>query len=279
MSDPNLMSDSGPRNVLGEINAAKRREVAARLREQPLVEMQRLAAAAAPTRGFVKKLRQIADSGQPALIAEIKKASPSHGLIRPDFDPATLARAYRDGGAACLSVLTDTPYFQGEPAHLRAAREAVNLPILRKDFMLDPYQVYETRAMGADCILLIMASLDDATAQVLARTARELRLDVLVEVHDEAELDRALAIEGALLGINNRNLKTLKTDLAVFERLAARAPKDRMLVAESGVKTPADIARLRRAGARAFLVGEALMSQADVTAATRTLLAPAPAAA
>jgi indole-3-glycerol phosphate synthase len=271
------MSD-GDKDVLANIIAQTRREIAHRQQTRPLGALQQLAVSVPPPRGFVKKLRQIAETGQPALIAEIKKASPSHGLIRPDFDPAALARAYRDGGAACLSVLTDGPFFQGSEEHLRAARMAVNLPILRKDFMVDPYQVYEARVMGADCILLIMAALDDGSARGLARMAQELRLDVLVEVHDERELDRALALNGALLGINNRNLKTLKTDLATFERLAPRAPKDLLLVAESGIKTPADIARLRRAGAAAFLVGESLMSQPDVTAATRTLLAPAAAA-
>ena len=262
-------------DVLAEICAAKRQEIARRKQQTAPADIERRAAAAAPTRGFVDRLRATAAAGRPALIAEIKKASPSRGLIRADFDPPSLARAYDQGGAACLSVLTDTPYFQGTDEHLKAARAAVDLPVLRKDFTLDPYQVHEARAIGADCILLIMAALDDATAQSLARLARSLGLDVLAEVHDEAELDRALALDDALLGINNRNLKTLKVDLAVFERLAARAPRGRLLVAESGLKTAADLARLTRAGAGAFLVGESLMAQADVAAATRALLAPA----
>jgi indole-3-glycerol phosphate synthase len=262
------------KDVLAEITAAKRKEVERRKQAQPFAALQSRALGSPPPRGFAAKLKQIASSGgPPALIAEMKKASPSRGLIRADFEPAALARAYRDGGAACLSVLTDTPYFQGSDEHLVEARMSVNLPILRKDFMVDPYQVYEARAIGADCILVIMASLDDATARGLAKLARNLGLDVLAEVHDEKELDRALAIDGALLGINNRDLKTLMVDLATFERLAPRVPKDRFLVAESGIKTAADIARLERAGARAYLVGESLMSQADVNAATRSLLA------
>lgn len=262
-------------DVLAEICAATRREVERRKQQTTTAELERRAKAASPPRGFARGLAQTAAGPRPALIAEIKKASPSRGLIRADFDPPALARAYKDGGATCLSVLTDAPYFQGRDDHLIAARAAVDLPVLRKDFMLDPYQVIEARAIGADCILLILAALDDATAQALARLARDLGLDVLAEVHDEAELDRALRLEGALLGINNRNLKSLTVDLAVFERLARRAPRDRFLVAESGLKTAADLARLTRAGARAFLIGESLMAQPDVAAATRTLLAPA----
>jgi indole-3-glycerol phosphate synthase len=264
-------------DVLAEICAAKRQEVDRRRGLVPLADLERRAAAAAPPRGFARQLATAANGPRPALIAEIKKASPSRGLIRADFDPPALALAYKAGGATCLSVLTDTPYFQGTDEHLQAARAAVDLPVLRKDFMVDPYQIVEARAIGADCILLILAALDDATVRELARLARDLGLDVLAEVHDEAELDRALALDGALLGINNRNLKTLKVDLAVFERLAARAPRGRFLVAESGLKTAADLARLAHAGARAFLIGESLMSQADVTAATRALLAPVPA--
>lgn len=266
-------------DVLADICAATRQEVERRKLRVAQAELERRAAAASPPRGFARRLKQAAGGPVAALIAEIKKASPSRGLIRPDFDPPALARAYKAGGATCLSVLTDAPYFQGSDDHLIAARAAVDLPVLRKDFMLDPYQVIEARAIGADCILLILAALDDATAGALARLAHDLGLDVLAEVHDEAELDRALRLEDALLGINNRNLKTLTVDLAVFERLARRTPPGRFLVAESGVKTASDIARLRRAGAGAFLVGESLMAQADVTVATRSLLAPATASA
>jgi len=263
------------RDVLAEICDAKRKDVATRKERTPLASLEKQVDAAKPTRGFADRLRQTSASSRPALIAEIKKASPSKGLIRADFDPATLARAYRDGGATCLSVLTDTPYFQGSDQHLLQARQAVDLPVLRKDFTVDPYQIYEARTIGADCILLIVAALDDASLRSLARLARDIGLDVLVEIHDDAELDRGMAVEGALLGINNRNLKTLTVDLAVFERLAPRVPRDRLLVAESGLRSAGDLARLRKAGAGAYLVGESLMAQADVTAATRALLAPA----
>ena len=266
------------RDVLAEICDAKRVEVAKRKEQTPFASLERRVGAARPTRGFADKLYGALSAGHPGLIAEIKKASPSKGLIRADFDPPSLAQAYKEGGATCLSVLTDTPYFQGTDEHLFRARQAVDLPVLRKDFTVDPYQVYEARAIGADCILLIVAALDDASLRGMARLARDLSLDVLVEIHDEAELDRGLAIDGALLGINNRNLKTLTVDLAVFERLARRVPRDRFLVAESGLKTSADIARLTKAGAHAFLVGESLMAQADVAAATRALLGPIPAA-
>ena len=266
-------------DVLARICADKRAEVVRRKANVPPAEIERRAAAATPARGFARRLRAAAATGRPALIAEIKKASPSRGLIRADFDPVALATAYKAGGAACLSVLTDTPYFQGDDAHLVAARAAVDLPALRKDFTLDAYQVFEARAIGADCVLLIMAALDDRAATALAGTARDLGLDVLAEVHDSAELERALAIENALIGINNRNLKTLAVDLATFEALAPRVPGDRFLVAESGIKQPADIGRLRRSGAKAFLVGESLMAKADVAAATRALLADIPATA
>jgi indole-3-glycerol phosphate synthase len=266
---------SPPADVLAEINRVKRQYVEQRKQVLPLAPLRESAETAPPTRGFAAHLRETAAQGKTsALIAEIKKASPSRGLIRADFDPPSLARAYRDGGATCLSILTDAPYFQGSDEDLKAARAAVELPVLRKDFMLDPYQVYEARAIGADCILLILAALDDSEARDLAALARQLGLDVLAEVHDEAELDRALRLDGALLGVNNRNLKTLKVDLAVFERLAQRVPQDRFLVAESGLKTAADLARLARAGAKAFLVGESLMAQPDVAAATRALLSP-----
>jgi indole-3-glycerol phosphate synthase len=266
---------SPPADVLGEINQVKRQYVEQCQRATPLTQLRKSAEAAPPTRGFAARLRETAAGGKKsALIAEIKKASPSRGLIRADFDPPALARAYRDGGATCLSILTDGPYFQGSDEDLKAARAAVDLPVLRKDFMLDPYQIYEARAIGADCILLILAALDDSQARDLAALARQLGLDVLAEVHDEPELDRALRLDGALLGVNNRNLKTLKVDLAVFERLAQRVPQDRFLVAESGLKTAADLARLARSGAKAFLVGESLMAQTDVAAATRALLSP-----
>lgn len=261
-------------DVLARICAVKREHVARRKAAMPLA---RLLAGLCdePPRGFARALAETAAAGRFALIAEIKKASPSRGVIRADFDPPTLARAYAEGGAACLSVLTDTPFFQGEDEHLRAAREAARLPALRKDFMLDPWQIVESRALGADCVLLIMACLDDPIARELAATAAEHGLDVLVEVHDEAELDRALALPGTILGVNNRNLKTLQVALATFERLALRVPSDRLLVAESGLYSHADLRRMADAGAGAFLVGESLMREADVASATRRLLAAA----
>jgi indole-3-glycerol phosphate synthase len=265
-------------DVLQRICADKRAEVAARKAARSLSALEDAARAAAPVRGFAARLGAAVTAGGYGLIAEIKKASPSRGLIRADFDPPALARAYRDGGATCLSVLTDTPYFQGRDAFIAAARDAVELPVLRKDFMLDPYQIVESRAIGADCVLLIMAALDDALAADLEAAAQAQGLDVLVEVHDEAELDRALALTSPLIGVNNRNLKTLQTDLAVTERLAPRLPADRMLVCESGLDSPADLARMAAAGAACFLVGTALMEQDDVAAATRALLArPGPA--
>ncbi len=259
-------------SVLDKIKAYKLGEIEAAKAALPLVEVEARAGVAGPVRGFADALLAASRQGY-GLIAEIKKASPSKGLIRADFDPVALAEAYEAGGATCLSVLTDTPSFQGAPEYLTAARNAVKLPVLRKDFMYDPYQVVEARAWGADCILIIMATVTDAQAVELEAVATEWKMDVLVEVHDEAELERADVLKSRLLGINNRNLKTFETDLGTTRHLAKLAPEGKVLVSESGLNTPEDLADLARYGARVFLIGESLMRQSDVTAATRRLLA------
>ncbi len=265
-------------NVLDRIKAYKLEEIAARKAARSQGDIETLAWEAPKVRDFAGALRTTVDVGRYALIAEVKKASPSKGLIREDFHPAALAAAYEKGGATCLSVLTDAPSFQGHEDYLVAARGAVDLPVLRKDFMYDPWQVAEARSLGADCILIIMASVSDAQASELEAAAEQWRMSVLIEVHDGAELDRALNLRSPLIGINNRNLKTFETSLETTRELATRVPADRLLVSESGMSSPADLATLSGYGARAFLIGESLMRQDDVEAATRDLLAnPVPA--
>ena len=258
-------------DMLTEICDTKRGEVASRKTLTSLSQLDALAAQQTAPRGFEAALRAKATTGF-ALIAEIKKASPSKGLIRAQFEPAAHAAAYQQGGAACLSVLTDAPYFQGHEDYLIAARAACDLPVLRKDFMVDPWQVAEARSIGADAILIIVAALDDAQMAEIESAARERRMDVLVEVHNEAEMDRAARLKSRLIGVNNRDLKRFVTDLATTERLAPLAPKGTLLVSESGINSHADLQRLSRSGIRTFLVGESLMRQDNIADATRALL-------
>ena len=269
------VTDAPFSDTLRKILDEKRAEVEARQAQTSLAEMEKRARAAPPLRPFTGALCAAVAEMRIGLIAEIKRASPSGGLIREPFDPAAIARAYEEAGASCLSVLTDEPWFQGTAEHLRLAREATNLPVLRKDFMIDPWQVFEARAMGADAILIIMAALSDAEAEALEDVARSLDMGVLVEVHDEAELQRALGLETRLIGVNNRDLRSLRTDISVTERLAPLVPADRIPVAESGIRNPGDVRRMAAAGARCLLVGEHLLRQPDPGAAARELVGAA----
>lgn len=259
-------------NTLSQICADKLAEIAERKAAMPLAELEEKAWFQQAPRGFAESLRLKLEAGKFALIAELKKASPSKGLIREDFSPTNLARAYEQGGAACLSVLTDEKYFMGRDEYLTQAREAASLPVLRKDFMLDPYQITESRALGADAVLLIMAALSDAQARELEATAISLGLDVLAETHDREEMERALKLKTPLIGINNRNLKTMEIDLAATESLAPLIPPERIGICESGIFTHADLQRIKRSGVNAFLVGESLVREKDVASATRKLL-------
>ncbi|EAP84565.1 indole-3-glycerol phosphate synthase [Sulfitobacter pontiacus] len=266
------MTDTNTGTILDKIKAYKLEEIAADKAAKPLEAVEAEARAASPVRPFADALFDASREGY-GLIAEVKKASPSKGLIRADFDPATLAAAYAAGGATCLSVLTDTPSFQGAKEYLVAAREACTLPVLRKDFMYDPYQVAEARALGADCILIIMASVSDAQAIELEDAAAQWGMDALIEVHDKEELDRAAVLKSRMMGINNRNLKTFETTLDTTRRLSKHVDVEKMIVSESGLNTPDDLADMAKYGSRVFLIGESLMRQDDVEVATRNLLA------